>query len=64
MTPDKRVNEALETVLRASWLGLENHVSCSALARMREAMRKILVDEYTAGSNHCHLAIKSSGRIK
>ena len=51
MTPEQRIDEALDTVLRASGSALRHYTMQSTLDDMRKAMRKIMSDSYIAGSN-------------
>ncbi len=62
MTPDQRIDAALDTVLRASGTSLKNYSMPYNLERMREAMRKVMSDSYIAGSNDCHDALKAAYR--
>lgn len=50
-TPEQRIDEALELVLRASGSSLKNYTMPSSLEKMREAMRKVMSDSYIEGSN-------------
>ena len=58
MTPDERIDAALDSVLKASGSALKHYTMPSTLDRMREAMRKVMVASYIAGSNDCHEAMK------
>ena len=51
MTPEERIDAALDTVLKASGSALNNYSMQLNLDRMREAMRKIMSDSYIQGSN-------------
>lgn len=51
MTPNERIDAALDSVLRASGSALKNYTMQLTLDRMREAMRKVMSDSYIAGSN-------------
>jgi hypothetical protein len=51
MTPEQRVDEALDAVLKASGSALKHYTVPANLERMRKAMRKIMSDSYIAGSN-------------
>ena len=51
MTPDQRIDEALDSVLRASGSALRNYTMHSALDDMRKAMRQVMFESYVAGSN-------------
>lgn len=48
MTPEERIDAALESILQHICYDLE-HASLLAHNNMREAMRKIMVDEYALG---------------
>ena len=53
MTPTDKIDAALDSVLKAA--GLSS--ACSyiyTLYAMRDAMRKIMVESYIAGSNDAH----------
>lgn len=50
-TPEQRIDEALESVLRASGSSIKNYTMPSSLEKMREAMRKVMSDSYIDGSN-------------
>lgn len=58
MTPEQRIDEALESVLRASGSSLKNYTMPSNLEKMREAMRKVMSDSYIAGSNAMYEVLK------
>ena len=51
MTPDERIDAALNAVLKASGSGLRFYTCAHTLSAMRETMRKIMGDSYIAG---CH----------
>ena len=51
MTPEERIDEALDSVLMASGSALRNYTMPKTLTDMREAMRKVMSDAYIAGSN-------------
>jgi len=51
MTPEQRIDEALDSVLKASGSALRYYTMPSTLADMREAMRKVMSDSYIAGSS-------------
>jgi hypothetical protein len=61
MTPEERIDEALDSVLRASGSGLKNYTMQLTLDRMREAMKAVMVASYIAGSNACHKAMTNDG---
>lgn len=58
MTPEQRIDEALELVLRASGSSLKNYTMPSNLEKMREAMRKVMSDSYIDGSNAMYEVLK------
>lgn len=62
MTPEQRIDEALESVLRASGSSLNNYTMPSSLEKMREAMRKVMSDSYIEGSNAMFEIIKNDKR--
>lgn len=62
MTPEQRIDEALESVLRASGSSLKNYTMPSSLEKMREAMRKVMSDSYIEGSNAMFEIIKNDKR--
>lgn len=49
-TPEQRIDDALDSVLRASGSSLKNYTMEKTLYDMRKAMRKIMSDSYIAGS--------------
>ena len=51
MTPEERIDAALDDVLKASGSALKNYTTSRTLDRMREAMRKIMAESYISGSN-------------
>ena len=57
-TPQQRIDDALDRVLRASGSGLDRYWPESTLKVMRDEMRAIMGESYIAGSNACHRAIK------
>lgn len=57
-TPQQRIDDALDRVLRASGSKLANYTMPSALKAMRDEMRAIMSESYIAGSDACHRAIK------
>tara|TARA_Y100000780_G_scaffold145799_1_gene131483 strand:+ start:54 stop:251 length:198 start_codon:yes stop_codon:yes gene_type:complete len=57
-TPQQRIDDALDRVLRASGSRLSNYTMPSTLKAMRDEMRAIMGESYIAGSNDCHRAIK------
>ena len=61
MTPEQRIDAALDSVLKASGSALRHYTMPKTLADMREAMRKAMFDEYIKGSNDTIEAIKKAG---
>ena len=59
MTPEQRIDAALDSVLKASGSALRHYTMPKSLADMREAMRKVISDAYIKGSNDTIEAIKS-----
>jgi len=51
MTTTEKIDAALDSVLRASGSMLKHYTMVQSIDRMREAMRKIVVDSYTAGKS-------------
>lgn len=49
MTAEQRIDEALDSVLKASGSRLANYTMHKTLKSMRDAMRKIMSDNYIAG---------------
>lgn len=61
MTPEEKIDAALDSVLRESGSALKHYTTSLALGKMREAMRKIMSESYIAGSND-RRAIDAQGR--
>jgi len=61
MTPEQRIDAALDSVLKASGSALRHYTMPRSLADMREAMRKVISDAYIKGSNDTIEAIKKAG---
>ena len=61
MTPDQRIDAALDSVLKASGSALKHYAMPKTLADMREAMRKVMSDAYIKGSNDNFEAMKKTG---
>ena len=57
MIQQKRIDAALDSVLRASGSALKNYTLQRNLDRMRAAMKQIMSDSYIAGSNAAHEAL-------
>ena len=51
MTPEERIDKALDSILEASGSALKNYTMPKTLKAMREAMRKVMVEEWIAGSD-------------
>jgi len=51
MTPEQRIDAALDSVLRASGTSLNHYRTRIQLDDMRKAMRNVMSDSYIAGSN-------------
>lgn len=51
MTPEERIDAALESVLNAAGTSLKNYSVQINLDNMRAAMRKIMSESYIEGSN-------------
>jgi len=51
VTPEQRIDAALDSVLKASGSALRHYTMPKTLADMREAMRKVMSDAYIKGSN-------------
>ena len=49
MTPEQRIDAALNAVFQAAGLTLQ--ADAATLDKMREAMRNVMSDSYIAGSN-------------
>jgi hypothetical protein len=64
MTPEQRIDAALDSVLRASGSALKYYTAGTSLEKMRVAMRKIMSDEYISGSNDCFNAMNKARGIK
>jgi len=60
MTPQQRVDDALDRILKAAGTALKNYTMQSSIDAMRKEMRQIMVSEYIKGSNDCFEAIKKN----
>ncbi len=60
MTPEQRIDAALDSVLKASGSALSHYSMPKTLADMREAMRKVMTESYLRGSNDNFEAMKKS----
>lgn len=61
MTPDERIDAALDSVLKASGSALRHYTMTKTLTDMREAMRKVMSEAYIKGSNDNFEAMKKAG---
>lgn len=64
MTPEQRIDAALDEVLRAAGSALRNYTMPKTLADMRAAMRKTVSDAYIQGSNDCWKALNGGRNDK
>lgn len=64
MTPDQRIDAALDAVLRAAGSALRNYTMPKTLADMRAAMRTALSEAYIQGSNDCRQALKGGRNVE
>lgn len=51
MTPEQRIDDALDRILKASGSALKNYTMPSSLDKMRETMRQIMSESYILGSD-------------
>lgn len=51
MTPEQRIDANIDALLRASGSGIDYHTMPRTLEAMRDVMRRIMIDSYTAGVN-------------
>lgn len=61
MTPDQRIDAALDSVLRASGTSLNHYRTRIQLDGMRKAIRKVMSDSYIAGSNDAMNVMRGGG---
>ena len=61
MTPEQRIDAALDSVLKASGSALRHYTMAKTLTDMREAMRKVMSDAYIKGSNDNFDVMKKAG---
>lgn len=59
MTPEERIDEALDAVLKAFGSALRHYTMQPTLTKMRDAMRKIMTESYIKGSNDCREVMKN-----
>lgn len=64
MTPAQRIDEALDSVLRASGTSLNHYRTRIQLDGIRKAMRKVMSDSYIAGSNDAMNVVRGGGNEK
>lgn len=57
------IDASLKTVLAAAGTKLANYMP-GTQEKLREAMRNVMGDSYIKGSNDCHAALVSSGKIR
>ena len=62
MTPEQRIDEALDAVLKASGLALKHYTMQKTLDAMREAMRCVMSKSYIAGSDAAMAAVAAERR--
>lgn len=55
-TPTQRIDDNLDSVLRAAGSRLANYTMPATRENLREAMRKIMIQSYIDGSNDAHKA--------
>ena len=58
MISEQRIDEALDSVLKASGSALRYYTMAKTLTDMREAMRKAMLDAYIKGTNDTFEAMK------
>lgn len=63
MTPEERIDVALDSVLREVGTSLSNCTSKQKLARMRGVIREVMSDYYIAGSNANYEAMRDAGKL-
>ena len=51
MTPEQRIDANIDALLRASGSGIDYYTMPRTLEAMREVMRRIMINSYTAGVN-------------
>lgn len=64
MTPEQRIDAALDSVLKAAGTALRHYTMPGSRDRMREAMRQIMSEAYIQGSNDAHNAQESAGWLR
>lgn len=63
MTPEQRIDNNLDWILRAAGTSLKNYTMPSSLDKMRNAMREVMSDSYIQGSNDCYQAMLDSSKV-
>ena len=58
MSNEQKIDDALDSILRASGSALKHYTMKKTLDGMRDAMRKIMSDSYLKGSKDCFNALK------
>lgn len=58
MSPEERLDAAIDSVLRAAGSRLAHYTMPATLENLREAMRKIMSQSYIDGSNDAHKAMR------
>ena len=61
MTPQQRIDAALDSVLKASGSSLKNYTMQKTLDAMRYAMREVMQRAYIDGSNDSVRILKGHG---
>jgi len=61
---EKRIDEALDKVLRASGTALRYYTAPITLERLRTAMREVMSDSYINGSNDAWAVVLAAQRGK
>ena len=54
MTPEQRIDAALDSVLTAMGWGIGYYAHSECLVLMREAMRQIMSESYSQGADDAH----------
>ena len=62
MTPEQRIDVALDSILRASGSALKHYTTASTLDAMRKAMRKAMSESYIDGVHACQRALTGDRR--
>jgi len=64
MTPEQRIDANIEAILKAAGTSFRHYTMPKSRDDMREAMRKIMSDNYIKGSQDTFDALVASGRLK